>query len=208
MKDFDVIAIPNGRWKQNCYLVVGRDRKSLIIDPGSDPDTIARTLEHLRAIPCALLITHAHYDHIGAASALIDRYSLPFYLHNADQKLLKQANIYKLLFESRTNIRIPDFSQDLAELSTEASLSEFKVQAIHTPGHTAGSVCLRIGDALFSGDTLLPKGPGRTDLPGGNREELKGSLIKLRDLDPDLTVYPGHGSSFSLRHFFTIDHGF
>lgn len=206
MNDFQVISIPNGRWKQNCYLVIGRDRSALIIDPGSDPDAVVDALRHLDSKPSALVMTHAHYDHIGAATDLIERYQVPFYLHGSDRKLLKQANIYKLLFESRTNIRVPEFDRDLASAPPETKIGGFQVQVIHTPGHTEGSVCIRAGQALFSGDTMLPKGPGRTDLPGGNREALRTSLSKLRDLDIDLTVYPGHGSPFDLRHFLACNH--
>ena len=151
--------------------------------------------------PVAILNTHAHYDHIGAVSWLLEKYKIPFFLHGQDEKLLKQANLYKILFENKNSISIPPFSEDFAKGPEDLRVAGFSVRVIHTPGHTAGGVCLLIGSYLFSGDTLMPGGPGRTDLPGGDKVKLKDSLQKLRELPDDYLVYSGHGKPFMLQEF-------
>jgi hydroxyacylglutathione hydrolase len=126
-------------------------------------------------------------------------YSIPFYLHGDDSKLLRQANIYKYLFESKDMITIPTVNHDLREVGTKLVVSGMEIGIIHTPGHTKGSVCLEIGSALFSGDTLLPSGPGRTDLPGADKGLMRESIDALRQLDGSTIIYPGHGKHFELN---------
>jgi hydroxyacylglutathione hydrolase len=201
MNYFEIKTFLNGKWRQNCYLVTNFWRQALIIDPGSDPEGISELVSELGVQPVAVLNTHAHYDHVGAVSALLQKYEVPFFLHGHDEKLLKQANLYKMLFEAKNNIPIPHFEKDFAKGPEVFSVAGFNVKVIHTPGHTAGSVCLVIGDALFSGDTLMPGGPGRTDLPGGDKVKLRDSLQKLRELPEDYMVYAGHGKPFMLQEF-------
>ena len=205
MNYFDIKTFVNGKWRQNCYVVTNARREALIIDPGSDPEAIAELIGELRVQPVAVLNTHAHYDHVGAVSGLLQKYGVPFFLHGHDQKLLKQANLYKMLFETKNNIPIPLFDEDFAKGPEVLIVAGFSVRVIHTPGHTAGSVCLVIGDALFSGDTLLPDGPGRTDLPGGDKLNLADSLKKLRELPEGYLVYSGHGKPFLLHEFWKKD---
>jgi hydroxyacylglutathione hydrolase len=201
MNHLEINTFVNGKWLQNCFLVTNHLRQALIIDPGSDPEGITKLVSELGVQPVAILNTHAHYDHVGAVSALIQKFEVPFFLHGNDKKLLKQANLYKMLFESKNNISIPDFGVDFAIGPEVLSVADFTVNVIHTPGHTAGSVCLVIGNALFSGDTLMSGGPGRTDLPGGDKIKLKDSLQKLRELPEDRIVYAGHGKPFMLQEF-------
>jgi len=201
MNYFEIKTFLNGKWRQNCYLVTNFRRQALIIDPGSDPEGISELVSELGVQPVAVLNTHAHYDHVGAVSALLQKYEVPFFLHGHDEKLLKQANLYKMLFEAKNNIPIPHFGKDFAKGPEVLSVAGFTFKVIHTPGHTAGSVCLGIGNALFSGDTLMHGGPGRTDLPGGDKVKLKDSLQKLRELPEDYMVYAGHGKPFMLQEF-------
>lgn len=201
MSDLQVTTFVNGKWRQNCYLISNAQREALIVDPGSDPEAISELITELGVRPVAILNTHAHYDHIGAISVLLQKYGIPFFLHGHDEKLLKQANLYKILFESKSSISIPPFGEDFAKGPEVLSVAGFSVRVIHTPGHTAGGVCLLIGSNLFSGDTLMPGGPGRTDLPGGDKVKLKDSLQKLRELPEDYLVYAGHGKPFMLQEF-------
>ena len=192
-------TLPNGKWRQNCYFVFDdNSRLSLIIDPGSDAPFIQGELSKLELTPIAIVNTHAHYDHIGAVASLMDYYKIPFYLNSADAKLMKQANIYKFLFESSESVIIPEATHELATEKAILQLDDFKLSILCTPGHTNGSTCLKIGTDLFSGDTILSSGPGRTDLPGGDKVALAKSLDVLRNLPDETKVWPGHGKSFRL----------
>lgn len=202
----NITTIVNGAWKQNCYLVTNAQKQLLVIDPGSESEAILHQISKLESKPIAILNTHAHYDHIGAVSAVLQQYQIPFYLHFGDAKLMKQANLYKILFESKNSISIPSFDKDLAHESNDLVIGEFAIKVMHTPGHTSGSTCFLLGGNLFGGDTLLPKGPGRTDLPGGNKIDLKESLLKLHELPSDCLVYPGHGKPFTLKEFWNLSH--
>lgn len=206
MSDLQVTTFVNGKWRQNCYVVSNAQRQALIIDPGSDPEAISLLINDLDVQPIAILNTHAHYDHIGAISRLLQKYAIPFYLHGQDEKLLRQANLYKILFETKNSVSIPPFGEDFAKGPVDLRIGGFSVRVIHTPGHTAGSVCLLIGTDLFGGDTLLPNGPGRTDLPGGDKGKLEDSLEKLHELPEDHLVYPGHGKPFTLQEFWKKNH--
>lgn len=201
--DYQVITVINGVWKQNCYLVINQKKQLIIIDPGSNADEIITHITNLDSEPLAVINTHAHYDHIGAVSALVAKFQIPFYLHKGDEKLLKQANLYKILFESKESVRIPKFDIDLAKKSKEFLIGDFLIQIIHTPGHTPGSTCILIGKNIFGGDTLMPNGPGRTDLPGGNKRDMELSMQYLRQLSDDFLVYPGHGQTFTLDTFWS-----
>ncbi len=195
-----VTALPNGTWKQNCYIISSNATGlALLIDPGSDAPSIQHQLSLRSLTPVAILNTHAHYDHIGAVAAMMATYKIPFYLHYSDLKLLKQANIYKILFESKESVTIPEATHDLSQHVAPMQIGEFEISVLFTPGHTKGSTCLQIGNNLFSGDTLLPGGPGRTDLPGGDKAALVRSIELLRALPGDITVWPGHGKSFPLN---------
>lgn len=196
---YKVVTLPNGPWKQNCYVVFDTDsRRALVIDPGSDAPAILELISRDFLNPIAILNTHAHYDHVGAVSQLMEHFSIPFYLNLADSKLLKQANLYKILFGGKESIAIPKPTHDLSQQSSILHIGGFDVNVLITPGHTPGSTCLKVGGDLFTGDTLLPAGPGRTDLPGGNRFELEQSISLLSQLPGDTTVRPGHGKMFEL----------
>ena len=203
-----VTTVVTGLWNQNCYLVRNKKKQLLIIDPGSNADKILNVIDQLDATPLAILNTHAHYDHIGAISSILKTYQIPFYLHNNDHKLMKQANIYKILFDAKDKVIIPSFDRDLSQELSNFFIGDFAIEVIHTPGHTSGSVCFLVDAKLFSGDTLMPNGPGRTDLPGGNKRELEASLCKLRELKNDYMVYPGHGLPFILENFWSQNFAF
>lgn len=194
-----VTVLTNGKWKQNCY-VVSDDATglALLIDPGSDAPMIQRHISQHNLSPVAILNTHGHFDHIGAVAALMAQYKIPFYLNPYDFKLMKQANLYKFIFECNDCIEIPEPSKELLQQDAKLQLGSFELSILYTPGHTKGSTCLQIDNDIFSGDTLLPNGLGRTDLPGGDKAALAKSVELLRKLPDALMVWPGHGRSFTL----------
>ena len=204
MSTFQITALPNGQWRQNCYVLSGDGAQAVVIDPGSDAQMIQKHLDDNQLEPIAILNTHAHYDHIGAVADLVDRYQIPFYLHAGDEKILKQANLYKILFESRKSVRIPAGFKDLASLPSTLKINHFSFEVLHSPGHTPGGVCFLFSQSLFSGDTLMPNGPGRTDLPGGDEQALNRSIDNFRNLSSQTIIYPGHGKPLSLEKFWGL----
>ena len=192
-----VICFTNGPWRQNCYIVRLKGKYVIVIDPGSDEVGISRKLKELDLVPLAILNTHAHFDHIGAVMDLQEKHQIPFFLHKADEPLLRRANLYRLVFDGQTSIRVP---KNYVNLESQDHL-EFAgniIDVFETPGHTPGSVTFRIDNVLFTGDTLLVGGIGRYDLPGGDKDALLNSILFYKSLSPHLTVYAGHGRPFTL----------
>ncbi len=191
-----VETFTNGIYRENAY-IVGEGADALIIDPGSDADGIAAILDNNGWQPAAIICTHAHFDHVGAVAELMATHDVPFYLHRADEALLKRMNLYKMVIDPGEALKVPEITHDLTDV-TELTIAGFDIDVLPSPGHTPGGVCLRIGGELFTGDTVLPAGVGRIDLPGGDGEALEKSVAMLNTLPRDLTAHPGHGASMAL----------
>lgn len=188
----------NGTWRQNCYVVANDAAEAVIIDPGSALDEIVGIVRESDCRPLAILNTHAHYDHIGAVDGLMNHFGIPFYMNGADLDLLRRANLYKLIFDSRESVKVPEVTHDLRSLLPILNIGSFRIRWMATPGHTPGSTCFQIGHHLFTGDTLMGNGAGRTDLPGGNPTEIDASLRMLAALPPDTEMHAGHGRPTTL----------
>ncbi|MEP4377856.1 MAG: MBL fold metallo-hydrolase [Alphaproteobacteria bacterium] len=187
----------NGIYRENAY-IVGGNEDALIIDPGSDADAIAAIVDMHIWTPVAIIATHAHFDHVGAVAELIAAYNIPFYLHRADEALLKRMNLYKMVIDPGEALKVPEITHDLAETQSPLRIAKFEIEVLPSPGHTPGGVCFRINNELFTGDTVLPAGVGRIDLPGGDGPALEKSVAMLHTLPRDLTAHPGHGASMAL----------
>ena len=185
-------------YKQNCYVVANGDGEALVVDPGRDADGVIAIIEKNAARPLAVIATHAHFDHVGAVADVMEHYGVPFYLHHADQSLLRRMNLFKMVVEPGPALRVPDITHDLAEMTAAFSIGGFTLEAVAVPGHTPGGVCFVIDGNIFTGDTILPKGVGRTDLPGGDAEALALSIDRLGKLPGELVAHPGHGPSMAL----------
>jgi glyoxylase-like metal-dependent hydrolase (beta-lactamase superfamily II) len=194
-----VTQFVNGRWRENCYLIADEHDNALIVDPGSQAEEIAALVDRNCWRVHAIMNTHGHYDHIGAVAPLKEHFHAPFYLHSADESLLKRANLYRMLFESREAIKVPPIDCDIAALPAVFEVGPFSISWMPTPGHTDGSVCFLIGNHLFSGDSLMHDALGRTDLPGGNQEQLRASVRKLIDLPGEMVLCGGHGPQSTLK---------
>lgn len=188
--------IVTGKWKENCYLVYNHSKDCVIIDPGNDYDKINCKIEALNIRPLAIFNTHAHFDHIGAIVALKEKFTIPLYLHKGDLKLLKHANLYRILFGEDYPIAIPDV--EFFPVENTYKIGHIDIKIYETPGHTMGSVSLLIEKNLFCGDLLLKNKVGRTDLPGGNQDLLVKSLNKISRLSSSIKIHPGHGESTNL----------
>ncbi len=181
-----------GAWGSNCYLLY-RDTHAVIVDPSANADTIQSELA-LRGLKLDLiLLTHGHFDHIVSIDTLRERTGAPVYIHKGDIDMPEDANknAFYTFFHTHRTYRRPDRALSDSEVLT---LGDEQIRVIHTPGHTAGGVCyLCNNEFLLTGDTLFENSFGRCDLYGGSQEVLFQSLRSLRELDQDLTIYPGHG---------------
>ncbi len=189
--------IPVGMLQVNCYLVWHEENNELlIIDPGAEPDRLIEEINGNNLNPQAILLTHAHVDHIGAVPELSREYSIPVYVHPDDMPLYK----------SPENALPPWLAavEDLPDaVSDPPKVIEFDYTVLPTPGHTRGGVSFYFAKArsLFTGDTLFQGSVGRTDLPGGNTKRLMTSIgNELLTLPPDVRIYPGHGNSSTIGH--------
>ncbi|MBN3039267.1 MAG: MBL fold metallo-hydrolase [Candidatus Omnitrophica bacterium] len=178
-----------GPMQVNCYILGSTSiKEAIIIDPGAEPEKIKRTLQKHCLKPAFIINTHGHIDHIGANALL----SLPIYIHEADALFLKdpEKNLSDML-------GVPFISPEADKLLRDGnniSLGEISLEAIHTPGHTPGGICLCTDNLCFTGDTLFAGGVGRTDFPYGSEKDLLGSIrTKLMALKDEVIIYPGHG---------------
>ena len=176
-----------GAYQTNCYMVWGGEsRECVVIDPGYDAPQILEAAGKLGKSICAILLTHGHFDHVGAVRDLAAETDCPVWLCAEDTQLPEVFTAGKLYY---TNT----YSE--GDTVTAAGVT---FHVLHTPGHTPGSVCLMAEDVLFSGDTLFAGSCGRTDLPGGDWATILRSLRRLQCLQTDYTVCPGHGETTTL----------
>ena len=199
MDDFQIATfVTGGQWKENCYLVRHIPSGELaLIDPGEDNGEIAALVRNWGGGLCYILLTHAHHDHVGAVAPLARQFGLAAHIHRSDVRLLHHAPMYALRFADR-KIELPKPYQVL-DSESDLRLGEQQIEVIATPGHTAGSVCYRLGGVVFTGDTLLLRHVGRVDLPGADAEAIGASIDRLlRQLPADTVVLPGHGRPWSI----------
>lgn len=195
-----VVAVPNGQFVENSYLVI--DEASgvcAVIDPGEDADLIAHHLARSGARPVAIWLTHAHIDHVLGVSRLKAETAAPVCLHPADRPLYDHVPEQALAFGLRAEpLPVPDRALAHGDVLKVGTLA-FRVH--HAPGHSPGSVVFVGQGVAFTGDVLFQGSIGRTDLPGGDFETLIASIERELLTLPDSTiVYAGHGPDTSVGH--------
>lgn len=163
-----------GSYENNAYIVAcRRTSRAVIVDAAAEPETIVAAMDGLA--PQAILTTHGHFDHVGAAQQVASTLGIPFLLHPADEELAKM-------------------SADGPVGEGPITVGEIEITAVHTPGHTLGSTCLLLPGVALTGDTLFPGGPGATVSPGSSFEQIIASIEEHLMVLPDETlVMPGHG---------------
>lgn len=196
-----VTGLVVGNLGTNCYILKQEDCSDcIVVDPGEDADRIIRMLEKLEAKPVAVMLTHGHFDHIGAADAIRERYGAQVILGRAEEELIRDEELNcSTQFGRHCHAVIDRYLED-GELF---EVAQIRLKALATPGHTIGGMCFYVEEAgiLLSGDTLFRESIGRTDFPTGNMEELLSSITQRLMLLPDDTkVYPGHGFSTTIGH--------
>ncbi|MBE6694808.1 MAG: MBL fold metallo-hydrolase [Ruminococcaceae bacterium] len=192
----------------NCYLVEDAG-EALIIDPSASADSILAALKHDGCVPVGILLTHGHFDHIFSADTLRRRASelnifLPLMIHADDSPMLSDGKKSAFYTFFGRDIKYAPAERLLCDGDT-VTVGNSTITVRHTPGHSPGSVCYICESAgvIFTGDTIFADGYGRYDLWGGSREILANSIKALRELDGNLTAYPGHGDSTRLS--FALD---
>ena len=176
-----------GAYQTNCYILHQEDSSSCgVIDPGYTPEVILDFLAGKGLKLEAILLTHGHFDHVGAVRDLAAETGCKVYLNPDDLSMPPRMTAGPLYYT--------DTYSDGDTLSPAG----IPFQVLSTPGHTPGSVCLIAENYLFSGDTLFAGSRGRTDLPGGSTRAILESLRRLAALPQDYSVHPGHGESTTL----------
>jgi hydroxyacylglutathione hydrolase len=192
--------LPVGMLQCNCSIFGDETtREAIVIDPGDEIEGILAVLARHNLTAKAIVITHAHIDHIGGAAKLKAATGAPVYMNENDRELYDgldvQASWLGMDTPERTDIDIPVREGD------SVSLGETKFHVLHTPGHTQGSISLWIPaeHKLIAGDTLFRDSIGRTDLPGGDSRQILRSIhTKLLALPEEAVVIPGHGSNTTI----------
>lgn len=183
----EITVLTLGDYMTNCYILHQEGSgKCLIIDPGYEAGRILELLQEQNLEPEAILLTHGHFDHVGAVQDIAAETDCRVYISQADLGLPPMI----------TNGRL--FYTHTYPVQGELNLAGLTIRVLPTPGHTPGSVCLLVGDTMFSGDTLFRGSCGRTDFPGGSWEQILASLKALAALPGNYRVLPGHGEETTL----------
>lgn len=184
-----------GNMQTNCYVVSNDDHHCFVIDPGSIGKKVVNYLEENQLILDAILLTHGHFDHIGAVDYLYERYHVDIYIHEEDIALLHDEKKNLSAFEIPFVVEAP-----VKPAPHSFSISGFHIEWLHLPGHCPGSSMIYLPEQqiLFSGDVLFAGSIGRFDFVGSSRHETRQTLEKIKGYSFDATVYPGHGEATTL----------
>jgi len=199
MDQVKIEIIPVGMLDANCYILSDSEsRQGIIVDPGDEADKITAKVEAAGLKIKYIINTHGHYDHIGANLELKERFGAEILVHEADAPMLQnpRANLSFL----KPFIKDIEIKPDrLLKDGDVVSAGAVRLEVLHTPGHSQGSICL-LGDGyILTGDTLFEGSIGRTDLPGGSYESIISSINnKLKSLPDEIKVYPGHGPASTI----------
>lgn len=179
-----------GELAVNCYLVENTEtHECFIVDPGAEAQRIVTQVGDRKV--CAVLLTHGHYDHIGALDQICAHYGIPAYIHSEDAAKLSDAmaNVSAVFGEPVTQNTVP-----VAIEEGTLTLAGIEMQVLSTPGHSNGSICcvLPEGQGILTGDTFFAHGYGRTDFSDGDFAKMHQSLRRLFRLTPKMVAYPGH----------------
>ena len=182
-----IIRVITGQLEENTYIVSEDGANAVIVDPGDNAPDVIGVLKERNLTPVLLLLTHGHWDHTGAITALQQNYGVPVAVHREDNGLMRGS--------------VPDVEQvRFVDGEEVLEMDGLRIQVLHTPGHSRGSCCYLVDGALFAGDTLFAGSIGRTDFPESDPQAMKVSLDILRQLPDKTRVFPGHGPETTIGH--------
>ncbi|PLR76495.1 hypothetical protein CU633_16175 [Bacillus sp. V3-13] len=194
------IQMPLGPLQTNCYIIYNDRKSCLIIDPGEEAGKVISAIEAEELKPQAVLLTHAHFDHIGAVDAVREKFNIPVYVHEKEANWLGDPTLNGSEFFMAGKVRAKAADHFLAA-ANQRTIGDFTFQVFETPGHSPGSVSIYFAEAEFvaAGDALFNGSIGRTDLPGGNHDQLIKSIHDhLLTLPEETEVLPGHGPTTTI----------
>lgn len=185
-----------GVMQTNCYIVSNDENHCMIIDPGAQEKKVAKYLEENELVLDAILLTHGHFDHIGAVDYLYDKYHCPIYIHHEDIEMLTNSRLNLSYLEKPFSLSAP-----VTPASEHMEISGFKICWFHLPGHCPGASMIYLEDenVIFSGDVLFNGSIGRFDFPNSSKYDTLTSIEKIKTFNFDATLYPGHGPSSTLK---------
>lgn len=181
----------------NCYVISDDNNTCAIIDCDGDGKPLFDYIDQNNLKPTHILLTHGHFDHIGAVNVVKEKYGCAVYACTKEANVLAEPTInHSGLYGMPISVK-PD---KLINDGDEIKVGDMTFQVMETPGHTEGSICFILDKTIFSGDTLFLGSCGRTDFPTGDWQTILNSLKKLKELEGDFVVYPGHGPSTTLDY--------
>lgn len=196
--EYKIIKLVVGQLQENCFILFDENKDAFIVDPGASSENIIEAIEKNSLNIKYILLTHGHFDHVGAVASLAKKFKAPVYLSKKDRKFL----------ETPAEVRVSSFGMEIEAADVdvfvndndEIPFSEGLIKVIETPGHTLGSVCYLFNNYLFAGDTLFNGSIGRTDFPESDHSLMIESLKKLKELDDEIYVLSGHGPESQMSY--------
>lgn len=180
----------------NCYLIEFK-KKCYIVDPGYEKERVIEYVQSNNLEVLGILLTHGHIDHIGA----IDSFDVSVYIHEKEYEIIEDNYKNGFMFYGKEKPYDLD-SINIVKINENSiiKIDNKRIEVIHTPGHTVGSVCYKFEDDLYTGDTLFKETVGRWDFPTGNLDTLKSTIVNLiESMDEDIRIHPAHGESSTIR---------
>lgn len=187
-----ILTIVTGTIEENCHIIFDEEKNAVVIDPGDDAKNIIGTIEKNGLSVKTIVLTHGHYDHVGAVNELKEYTKANVVAHEKEKELLQnpQLSLGIYLNPFYVNPRVDSYVKEGDILSA----GDISLRVIHTPGHTEGGMCLYTEGVLFSGDTLFYRTLGRWDFPTGDLSKLTRSIgDKIFSLPDNTVIYSGHG---------------
>lgn len=195
-----ISSLALGLVKTNTYFIEN-EKSVILVDPASDYDLIKKKLNQINKPLKAILLTHAHFGHIGALDDVVAKYQVPVYMHRLEFDFL--TDTYKNGSEKFKQYGLEPITSNVSPNQLDEGSVEiegFQFNVLHTPGHSPGSLSFVFDEFAVVGDTLFKQGIGRTDLYKGDYETLVASILdKIFELDEDLPLFPGHGPYTTIK---------
>lgn len=196
--EYKIMKLVVGELQENCFILFDENKDAFVVDPGGSSENIIEAIDKNSLNIKYILLTHGHFDHVGAVAALVKKYKAPVYMSKDDRAFLESP---KEVRASSFGMQIEAADVDVfVKEGDEIPFSEGTIKVIETPGHTLGSVCYLFENYLFAGDTLFNGSIGRTDFPESDHSLMIESLKKLKKLDDEIYVLSGHGPESQISY--------